>query len=105
MIGYGKIQIAYENIFHVNSFGVVIRAKARQIGLLLRRVADLARPIASLLGLFQRKRITTVGEVTASGTVVLSAGPGDEYCLFFVLDLLPRRWRLRWDGDGWRQHQ
>lgn len=62
MIGYGKIQIAYENIFHVNSFGVAIRAKARQIGLLLRRVADLARPIASLLGLFQRKRITTVGE-------------------------------------------
>ena len=51
MIGYGKIQIAYENIFHVNSFCVAIRAKARQIGLLLRRVADLARPIAGPLGL------------------------------------------------------
>ena len=105
MIGYGKIQIAYENIFHVNSFCVAIRAKARQIGLLLRRVADFARPIAAPLGLFQRKRITTAGEVTASGTVVLSAGPGGEYRLFFVLDLLPRCWRLRWDGDGWRQHQ
>ena len=105
MNGYGKIQFACENIFHVNSFCVAIRAKAMQIGLLLRRVAHLARLIAAPLGLFQRKRITTVGEVTASGTVVLSAGPGDEYRLFLVLDLLPRCWRLRWDGDGWRQHQ
>jgi len=75
------------------------------LDVLLRRVADLARLIAAPLGLFQRKRITTVGEVTASGTVVLSGDPGDEYRLFFVLDLLPQRWRLRWDGDGWRQHQ